>query len=314
MKRSISISIPYQIIAMFGPDPCGDNGKDEVIYYCPECISRHGSPDTKGKLYVNTKTLKYHCFRCDYKGQIGRHVKIDYDKIYEEDKDNLEVEELIKDINIINYGQDLFDLKIPIDKVFESKEATEYLFKRGFTEKQLEYYDMRVGNLNQEFGRIIIPNQVKKQVYTDFYSARTYIDQKPKYHNPGKEKSKIIFNLFRQPEDNPIIIVEGALTAIAAGYHAVATLGKTITREQASQIFEKHPSKIYVNYDYGAESFAENACKLLKSMKPDVPIYNVLMKDDRDAADLSYEEYVKCLESAQEYIPMYNEIYNLIND
>ena len=310
--RKVSIHIPYQVIAMFGPDPCGDNGKEEVIYHCPECINRKGTPDTKGKLYVNTKTLKYHCFRCEYKGQIGRKIKVDPDKLYGEDQDSLEVDELIKDINSIEGDSDPFDLKIPIDSVFTSKEATEYLIRRGFTERQLEYYDMRAGNLNQEFGRIIIPNQVNKLVYTDFYSARTYIDQKPKYHNPGKEKSKLVFNLHRQKEGDPIIVVEGALTAVAAGYHAVATLGKTMTRDQASLIIKKHPSVVYVNYDYGAESYADNACQLLKTISPDLKVYNVLMKDDRDAADLSRDEYLECLKSAQEYVPVYQDIFNLV--
>lgn len=307
----LRINIPYKIISVFGNEPVGDNGKDEVIYYCPECINRRGRPDTKGKLYVNTKSYKYICFLCGYSGKIG-HVKTNNDKVYDSDRE-LEVESLIHDINEVNNGKDKFSLKIPIEKVFESDSAVKYLKDRGFTEDQMEYYDMRIGNLNQEFGRIIIPNQVKKIVYTDFYSARTFIDQIPKYHNPGIEKSGVVFNLHRIKEGEPIIVVEGALTAVAAGYHAVATLGKTMTRTQASLILSKHPSIIYVNYDYDAESYLVEACKLLRSIDKNVKIMQVFMKDERDAADLSHEEYAKCLSEAVEYNPLYEDMNLLIN-
>lgn len=307
----LRISVPYKVIAVFGPNPCGDNGREEVRYYCPECINRKGTPDTKGKLYVNVKTLKYNCFRCGYSGRIGR-VRVSSDRVYQEDQD-VEVEEIVHDINSVYSEGSGFDLKIPVDKIFTSDKAVKYLLDRGFTERQMEYYDMRAGNLNQEFGRIVIPNQVDHLVYTDFYSARTFIDQIPKYHNPGKEKSKIVFNLHRQQEGSPIIVVEGALTAVAAGYHAVATLGKTMTRDQASKIIRKKPSIIYVNYDYGAEKYSRAACSLLRSLNSEVPIYEILMKDERDAADLTHAEYTECIRNAIKYEPLLDDISSLIN-
>lgn len=311
--KNLKVNIPYQIVAMFGPNPCGYNeNKHELRYHCPECENRRGKPDLKGKLYVNTKTFKFHCFYCEYKGVVGRKSKINYDRVYEEQKEQ-ENDELVREIgSVINNCSDKFKLKIPIEKIFTSSSATEYLIKRGFTEKQLEYYDLRVGNLDQEFGRIVIPNEVSKLVYTDYYSARTYIDQAPKYHNPGEEKSKTVFNLFRQKEESPIIVVEGALTAIAAGFHAVATLGKTMTVDQASKIASKHPSVVYINYDYGAEEFSHRACQLMKKVLPMTPVMEVLMKDDRDAADLSREEYVACLSQAVEYKPIIEDIENFI--
>ena len=311
MNKKLSISVPYQIVAKFGPDARGDNGKDEVRYLCPECQYRHGSPDTKGKLYINTKTFKYHCFRCGYSGQIGKEA-LNPDHVYQENEEQ-DLTDLVHEIDEVENGKDRFQLKIPLAKVGENDKAVKYLLDRGFTTDQMEYYDMRTGNLNCEFGRIIIPNEVKKLVYTDFYSARTYIGQVPKYHNPRVEKSDIVFNLFRIKENSPIIVVEGALTAIAAGYHAVATLGKTMSKNQASQIVAKNPSVIYLNYDYNAEEYSHNACRLLRSLSPDIPIYEVIMTDDRDAADLTHEEYTECLNRAKLYNPLYEDLMGLIN-
>lgn len=310
MRDNVSIPVPYQIVSVFG-EPIGDNGKDEVIYYCPECLNRRGKPDKDGKLYVNTKTFKYHCFKCNYSGSIDRRTKFDSSRIYDDTKDS-DLELLAVEAESID-NADRFPLKVPIDKIFTSDKAVKYLIDRGFTEEQFEYYDLRVGNLNMNFGRIVIPNEINKRVYTDYYSARTFINQKPKYLNPYSKKSSIVFNLHRIQEGSPIIVVEGALTAIAAGHNAVATLGKTMSRMQASQIASKRPSIVYINYDFGAEQWSRDACKLMKSLLPDTPIMEVLMKDDRDAADLTHEEYANCLRNAVEYIPIYEEVTQLFD-
>lgn len=306
------INVPYRITSVFGPDAFGGNGVDEVQFHCPKCIERKGTPDRKGKLYVNVKSYKFICFRCGFKGRISKTGSIDTSKYYENDLE-IENQKLSHEIYEAIEGGDKFKLKIPVSKVTESESATSYLLKRGFSYDQMEYYDMRVGNLNQEFGRIIIPNEVKNLVYTDTYSARSFIDQTPKYHNPcGIKKSEVVFNLHRIREGDTIIVVEGVLTAVAAGKHAVSTLGKTMSRSQASQILSKNPKRIYLNYDYGAEKESHDACELLRSINDSIDIYEVFMKDERDAADLSTEEYVKCLYSAVKYEPVIKELEEII--
>ena len=304
-----NVRIPYRISAKFGYDLVQYvEGSHEYRYKCPECINRKGSPDKSGHLYVSESTYLFHCHRCGYSGKIA-YVKKEDRVTYEEDqeKDN---ELLLKELDsTLNPEKSKFKLKIPIHKVTTSENATKYMLDRGFTYEQMEYYDMRVGNINLEFGRIIIPNQVDHKVYTDMYSARSFIGQNPKYHNPsGVKKSELVFNLHRIKEDSPIILVEGALTAVAAGYHAVASLGKVLSISQASQIAMKHPSVIYVNYDFGAETELINACRLLHKMSPYSKIMQVFMKDDRDAADLSHDEYTACLKQAVEYNPLLDQI------
>lgn len=304
------IGIPYKVSAVFGFDPKGDNGKDELIYYCPECINRKGTPDKKGKLYVNVHNYKYHCFRCGYSGQIGNSIKVDPNRVYNPDTEvpDNELYRMACEIFESDSEEKKFPLKIPLDKVIDSPVALNYLLQRGFTIDKINKYDLRVGNPDFEFGRIIIPNQVKHLIYTDYYTARSYVGQEPKYHNPRVVKSKIVYNLHRIKEGDYIILVEGPLTAIAAGDHAVATLGKTITRDQASQIIMKKPSAIFLNYDRGAEEYTEKACRLLKSMNPQLNLFQTFMPDDRDAADLTEEEYRAILQRSIPYNPMINDL------
>jgi len=312
----VSIQVPYRIIAKFGHDPLRDNGVDEVVFKCPYCIDNKGTPDTKGHLYVNTKTYAYHCHRCGVSGHV-RYDETPKERMYHEDleKDN---KELLHELNsIVSEDKKTYGLKIPINKVTTSDTATRYLLERGFTYDQMEYYDMRVGNLSQEFGRIIIPNRVHDIVYTDTYSARTYIGQTPKYHNPSEiKKSEIVFNLHRIKEGDPIILVEGALTAVAAGKRAVASLGKTLSKSQACQIVQKKPSMIIVNYDYGAEEESDKACRLLYSINPNIEIRYTRMPDDRDSADYAasrkMNEYAKILSESKRYNPMLENISEII--
>lgn len=306
------INIPYTISAQFGYNVVSTNGEDEVVYHCPYCASRKGTPDTKGKLYVNTRMFIYHCFRCGASGHITVSKNINHNKTYHKDIVNND-DRLIKSINKLFDTDDIYKLKIPLKSIVDSPQALEYMLNRGFTMEQLLYYDLRVGTLDMEFGRVIIPNQVSKLIYTDFYAARSFIGQEPKYHNPfGINKSQIVFNLHRIKENDTIILVEGPLTAIAAGYHAVASLGKVLSAEQASQIAQKKPKRIYVNYDYGAEKESHEACKLLYSLVPEIPIYEVLMPDDRDAADLSKDEYADRLSHAKLYQPLLNDILGIL--
>lgn len=308
------VSVPYKIISAFGPDYMRGNGKDEIRYYCPECMNRRGKPDKSGKLYVNVYSFKFNCFYCGYSGTIGQDVVVNHNKNYERTLDQ-DVSYLLSTFEEIQSQEDSkYKLRIPIRKIFDNPTATEYLIKRGFEEKKLEYYDLRVGDYNYMFGRIVIPNEVKFLTKTDYYTGRSFIDQVPKYKNPTVEKSDIVFNLFRVEEERPIIVTEGPLTAIAAGYQAVATLGKTMTRSQAAQILQKKPSRVYVNYDYGAEEWSRRACYLLSKMSPETEIFEVLMKDERDAADLSHQEYRNCLLNAKPYNPLYDKISNLIEE
>lgn len=306
------LSVPYLLSSVFGAS-IGDNGKEEVRFYCPKCSERKGSPDKSGHLFANIKSYKFHCVRCGYSGTVDKNLKVSEYKSYDQERDQ-DIEETIREFNkILDKDSDTFSLKIPMDSVLTSSSATQYLINRGFTKDQMEYYDMRVGNLSQEFGRIVIPNRVKKLVYVDTYSARTYTDQIPKYHNPSSiKKSEIVFNLHRIKERTPVILVEGALTAVAAGYHAVASLGKVLSKSQASQIVAKHPQVIYVNYDYGAEKELVNACSLLYRLDPSIPIMMTFMNDDRDAADLSHDEYSRCLERSKVFNPLLSDFEKIL--
>ena len=126
-------------------------------------------------------------------------------------------------------------------------------------------------------------------------------DMIPRYLNPfGDNRRKCVFNLHRIPKGVPIIITEGSLTAISAGSNAIATYGKYVTDSQLKTILSNQPSSIYVNLDPDAYESAVALCDKLLRMTS-VPIYLVVLPDDKDANDLGHEDYMKYIINAKQY-------------
>lgn len=186
---------------------------------------------------------------------------------------------------------------IPNTKIQKGTIAYNYLISRGFNDEKINYYSMRLG-LGDLFGRIIIPNKLFGDNWTDIYQARTYLGDEPKYKNPiGVNKSEIVFNIHNQIKGGDIIIVEGMLTAIAGGKNCVGTFGCSPSKEQIKQILNINPRSIICCYD-NDEAGRRGLKKLLKELKDQFigELYYVFMPPNKDAADLGEDEFKKYIE------------------
>lgn len=316
--------VPQDIIEQFGnpvrvfdPDPINDPSHTEAVFKCPFCEEVMGKPDRSGHLFVNVKSRYYRCVRCCTEGRL----KIG-NSMYKQSKDHSteDIVELAKGVLSESKKSSSIQYAIPYSKLSESDTGTQYMIDRGFSHEMIEFYDMRVGSVfkKKEFGRVIIPNVVYDEVFTDMYVARTYIDDPKRYMNPpGKNSSVTVFNLHRIP-DNPdrIIICEGVLTAIAAGMDAIALFGKSCSKQQMTMILSKHPKEIVVNLDPDAVIFSEQLCDRL-SMMTDATIKNLVLPDKFDAADYLklglHDEYRELVEEAPKYDKFINKLKKAIN-
>lgn len=285
----------------------------EAIYLCPYCESVKGSPDKSGHLYVNIKSKKFSCKRCGTEGRVSAKSN------YSQEKDQ-SLEDIVGMIESLNEESELSETQytIPLLRVTELPSAYEYIRNRGFTDEDIDFYDIRVGNIfnRNMFGRIIVPNIVYDRVYTDMFIARTYIDSGKRYMNPvGRNSSLSVFNLHRIP-DNPdrMIICEGSLTAIAAGRNAVALYGKHCSRTQFKKILSKNPKEIVVNLDPDAIKESDELCQRLYD-STDAVIKQLVLPESFDAADykkmnisFAYDEMV---ENAPIYNPLTRKIFNI---
>lgn len=269
---------------------CERNGHTEYQFICPFCLDVVGTPDLSGHLFVRSDNGVYHCYRCDSKGVINAPknpisatnselLKLVTDYLKEPSESRLE------DTNPVKK----FQYQIPTKRLVDNSVALEYMRNRGFSDEDLEYYDLRVGSVMDEYlGRVIIPNEVYRNNWTDMFTARSYVGHERRYKNPsGSESGLAVFNLFRIPMNSDrIIITEGPITAMAAGRDAVAMYGKLNNPMKLRMILDKNPKSIVVNFDPDAEHVAVDTAKTLKMINPDCIIKLLINPIEfKDAAD-----------------------------
>ena len=301
------------IISIFGEDyiPAGST---ELRYQCPFCREQ-GLRFDDYKLYVNCSLSKkgglWWCHRCESKGRIK------FDPLLSSGSNTDMYNQLDKWMNDAIKGQESNQEEesdyflIPSNIPMPGTLAWDYLIKRGINPSDMSFYNIRIPGLNDSrsmFNRIVIPNRVISNIWTDMYVARTYVDDKVRYKNPSLSKAHdLVFNLHRIPQ-NPdrLIINEGAINSIIAGRDSVATFGKHVSDSQLMLILEKNPKKIYVSLDVDALDIAEDLCNRLVSYS-DSEIYLVELPTDSehpkglDASDLGREHYLDIINSSRRY-------------
>lgn len=316
------------IIQRFGLENLvSKSGKDEYVYKCPFCTDRGKSPDLKGKLYVNNKSLKYHCFRCGKSGRLI--VNSSTVNLIPTPSNSELISKLEEQVNIsagISLPEDRIvklEYEIPRFYPLPGSQEYNYLKSRGISDYLIKRYDIRIGSIVSKYAyRVIIPNRViqkdENSDLTDMFVAR-YIFDIPKneegrylvqrYLNPfGANRRKVVFNLHRIKENQPIIITEGCFTAISAGLNAVATYGKLVTNDQINQILAKKPSRLYINLDPDAYySDTLKLCSRINKRLPELPLYIVRFNKEEgehvDASDMTKEKYLYYLKRARLYNP-----------
>lgn len=311
------------IISRLGDDFI-DAGSYELRYQCPFCMDM-GLRYDDYKFYITyarkkkpngkwTKPGTFWCHRCESTGVIQ------FDELLTQGSNSDASNYLEKYMKMLEGDESdipeesdyyMIPQRIPMPGTL----AWDYLISRGITPADMSFYSIRIPTLHDDRkfnGRIIIPNRVISNIWTDLYVARTYIDDPVRYKNPSSSKAHdIVFNLHRIP-DNPerIILNEGAINSIIAGTDSVATYGKHVSDVQLHSILAKHPKKLYVSLDTDAENVAEQLCKRIKSLSDtqlflmELPqVWNDKEKKYKglDASDLGKSKYLEYVESAKEY-------------
>lgn len=300
------------IISVMGDDFIPAD-KGELRYQCPFC-KEQGHRYDDYKLYVNSYTGLFWCHRCESKGRIH------FDSL------------LVSGSNTDVYGmlENMISSTSSNDESREDEEsdyfmipqgvptpgtlAWDYLINRGITPVDMSFYSIRIPGIHdpkEMFNRIIIPNRVISNIWTDMYVARTYIDDKIRYRNPPASKAHdLVFNLHRIPQ-NPdrIILNEGAINSIIAGNDSVAAFGKHVSDIQLMSILSKNPKKIYVSLDTDARELAEELCDKIICYG-NCEVYLVELPEARlpdgttkglDASDLGRSNYLELVNSARRY-------------
>jgi DNA primase len=133
--------------------------------------------------------------------------------------------------------------------LLKNRRATEYLQKRGISEKTIKKY--RIGLITEEMYQWIQRKDKSIRITRDFVNRIVFpvgykllvgrtLESEPeekKYVNtPGFRKAETLYNLERVRGQEKVYVTEGIMDAILlteAGYPAVAMLGSSLSEKQA---------------------------------------------------------------------------------
>lgn len=310
------LNIKQAIISKLGDDYIDatnvNNNTYELRFNCPFC-RENGDTHNDHKMYIRYDKLKpgvFWCHRCESKGRVALNDLIISGSV----TDAYDLLNKYLSSDIVNDEEESEYYIIPKTKPSNNSMPYEYLKSRGITDEDIEYYNIRVGELDnkQFYGRIVIPNKVFSKRWTDMYIARTFLGDKIRYKNPSSSKShSLVFNL-HNIEDNcdRIIINEGVINSIIAGRDSVATFGKYVSSDQLKLILSKNPKKVYVSLDTDAKDIAIELCERIRKIS-NCKVYLVELPDNKDASDLGKDKYLEILDNSKEYV---NKSIYLINN
>jgi len=271
----------------------------ELAFYCPFCAER-GFKSTKKKLHVNVKTDLYNCFRCEYRGRNAEKLvaAITGDTSYKEECDigyrssvyaltKEKIEKDVEEVDLWGVEAEIEEDLVPLHKNSTSiaQKARKYLQNRGFTDKDINFYNVHYGYEKKYKDMIVFP------VYLDgvlvFYSGRSFITAEKAHPSKFKAptgKSGCMFNYDEAKKHDTIVVTEGIFDAFSCGRNAVAIFGKKISDKQVELLGKTKAKEIVICLDSDAVDCAHYAAKKLAHLKK-VKIL-ILSPDEGDANDL----------------------------
>ena len=229
------------------------HNEPEHLFRCPRC-NHH-----KLKLSVNIEKNAFKCWICDYSGTKISSLIRNHAPSYFSDWTQLDGEVDISKYDFIFEEQQLNSIQAQVvslpenfqtltgEKTSLKKRPLEYLYSRGFTDKDILLWKIGFCNYGEYQNRIIIPS-FSKDGEVNFFIARSYTDDWMKYKNPKVSKD-IVFNDLNVDWENDIILTEGVFDAMKCR-NAVPLLGSTL-RENSS-LFQKiceHKPDVYLALD-----------------------------------------------------------------
>jgi len=275
---------------------------NELLFFCEFC--KHH----KKKFSVNIVTNSYKCWICNVRGRNIRRflkAKLSYSQLYEWDKINN-----IVDLNDLN--DDMFVERVQIQEQtidlpqqfvslankqlpLTSKFALKYLYDRGLTKEDIVMWKIGHCADGEYKGRIIVPS-FNLEGKCDYFVARGYGREYPKYINPNATKD-IVFNELYINWNKDIVLVEGVFDAIKCE-NAIPLLGSTL--EEKTTLFNKiiqYDPIVYIALDPDAEKKSNSI--LNKFIRYDIRVYKIDVTGFDDVGEMTKEQFIERKEQAR---------------
>lgn len=262
---------------------------DESLYYCPYCESEKGSPDIRGKLYVNWQKRVGWCHRCETSLRDDGYV----DLVYVSSKLRAFLSNEKDPVRI-------FTVDSWTTPVHEDCEAQSYLESRDITPDMIEEFGLRASKF--PIRGIVIPNLELKNGTTDYFQIRSLQKwYRPKYSNLPEVRKPLYRRHALKHGHSCVVINEGTLSAVSQsrieGVGVLSIYGKYITDIQLESLKDIRPKICYIGLDGGfLKNISSTASRVQKVIGCEVRC--ILYPWQKDPNDLSEKELRQCWDSA----------------
>jgi len=275
----------------------GYKSNDEYLFFCPFC--KHH----KRKLSVNVEKDVFKCWICDTRGRNLQRIVRRFGTFHQKQK----WKELTQTVDISLFDE-LFSGVLeeePDEPVFlppsfvslvnshlplTSLPARKYLKSRGITKKEITRWKIGYCASGDYAGRIIVPS-FNEDGKINYFVARSYGNEYPKYKNPPSSKDMVFNHLFIDWSSD-LVIVEGIFDAFVAGANSIPLLGSTLRDD--SSLFKQivtNDTPVYIALDPDAE---KKSMKLIeKLLTYDVELYKIDISPHSDVGEMTAEDFQK---------------------
>lgn len=245
------------------------SGVDQYQFCCPSCADNNGGKvDNKFNLEINFVIGKYHCWKCDIKGNLLHLIKKygsnDLAKEYINDVKMVLSVDLYRIDKYSELAKIVDNEEIKLPKTFtplgditklKSKKLKQYLLDRKITQDIVDKYHLGYTQWDNEEkntrSRLIIPSYDKIGNLT-YWTGRDFTgyDNRQKYLNVKSDRKEIIFNEGLIEWDADIILVEGIIDSIVYP-NCIPLMGKQLYKDSIlyNKLINKANAYIYICLD-----------------------------------------------------------------
>lgn len=184
--------------------------------------------------------------------------------------------------------------------------ARRYAVERGLTEAEVELFGLGYALSSRLGGRIVFPVRVPPNDRAVGYSARTFVNDEPKYKTPHEDENADKDAIFgehlwpkNEAERHIVAVTEGAVDALAVrratGFHIGSLSGSDVLPGHMLKLMTFDVIVVLTDRDAPGEKAAKgiaSACsRYSRCVRPILP-------DDKDAASMPRPELSAIIESA----------------
>ena len=258
----------------------------ESVYLCPFCLGG----DDKGHFYVNKRTLKFFCHKCNIGGgprrEMNKNVRIRPPAITRIEMPS--AYKLLMPQSKDNYHKAIRNLTY----------VREFLRKRNLRWEDLQGIQMGIFESGQYKNHLVFPIMFNGQLVS--YQCRRLFEEGPKYITPEGSGTikQIFYNWDRASTHDEVVIVEGIFDAIRTGPRALATLGTFLSFYRINLLNALHPKKVIFMLDGDATLKAYNNSKKLF---PTIRKLNVPLAKEKDPAEYTREALSLMIKEAKPF-------------